>query len=52
MASVDVVREKVIEKLVHAVDLGNGVLRGDRRHHDKTFATAYIDLSDGNPPTG
>lgn len=46
MASVDVVREKVIERLVHAVDLGNGVLRGDRRHHDKTFATAYIDLSD------
>lgn len=46
MASVDIVREKVIERLAHAVDLGNGVLRGDRRHHDKTFATAYIDLSD------
>ncbi|MBN8791027.1 MAG: AAA family ATPase [Stenotrophomonas nitritireducens] len=46
MASVDVVREKVIERLVHAVDLGNGVLRGDRKHHDETFATAYIDLSD------
>lgn len=46
MASVDVVREKVIERLAHAVDLGNGLLRGDRRHHDKTFATAYIDLSD------
>lgn len=46
MASVDVVREKVMEKLTHAIDLGNGVLRGDRRHHDKIFATAYIDLSD------
>lgn len=46
MANVDVVREKVLKRLVHAVDLGNGVLRGDRKHHDKTFATAYIDLSD------
>lgn len=46
MASVDVVREKVIKRLAHTIDLGNGVLRGDRRHHDKTFATAYIDLSD------
>lgn len=46
MTSVDVVREKLFERLTHAVDLGNGVLRGDRRHHNKTFATAYIDLSD------
>lgn len=46
MANVDVVREKVLKKLAHAIDLGNGVLRGDRRFHDKTFATAYVDLSD------
>jgi chromosome segregation protein len=46
MANADVVREKVLNKLAHAIDLGNGVLRGDRRFHDKTFATAYVDLSD------
>jgi exonuclease SbcC len=46
MPNVDVVREKVLKKLEHAIDLGNGVLRGDRRFHDKTFATAYVDLSD------
>lgn len=46
MANVDVVREKVLDRLAHATDLGNGVLRGDRRYHDKTFATTYVDLSD------
>lgn len=46
MANVDVVREKVLKKLAHAIDLGDGVLRGDRRFHDKMFATAYVDLSD------
>lgn len=46
MANVDVVREKVLRSLGQAIDLGNGVLRGDRRLHDKTFATAYVDLSD------
>lgn len=46
MASLTVVREEVIKRLAHAIDIGNGVLRGDRKHHDKTFATAYVDLSD------
>lgn len=46
MANVDVVREQVLRKLAHVMDLGNGVLRGDRRFRDKTFATAYVDLSD------
>jgi chromosome segregation protein len=46
MANVDVVRDKVLKKLAHVIDLGDGVLRGDRRFHDKTFATAYVDLSD------
>jgi chromosome segregation protein len=46
MANVDAVRKQVLEKLAHAVDLGNGVLRGDRRFRDMTFATAYVDLSD------
>lgn len=46
MANVDAVREQVLRKLAHVVDLGNGVLRGDRRFRDKTFATAYVDLSD------
>lgn len=46
MADVAAVREKVLKRLAHAVDLGNGVVRGDRKHQDKTFATAYVDLSD------
>lgn len=46
MASVDVVREKILERLAHSIDLGDGVLRGDRRFHGQTFARAYIDLSD------
>ena len=46
MANADVVREKILKRWAHAVDLGNGVLRGDRKYFEKTFATAYIDLSD------
>jgi chromosome segregation protein len=46
MANANVVREEVLKKLAHAIDLGNGVVRGDRRFHDKTFAMTYVDLSD------
>lgn len=46
MANVGTVREEVLKKLMHAIDLGNGVLRGDRQYNDKKFATAYVDLSD------
>jgi exonuclease SbcC len=46
MANVEVVRAEVLKKLAHVVDLGDGVLRGNRQYDDKTFATAYVDLSD------
>ncbi len=40
------VRRTIVEKLTQVQDLGNGLLRGDRAYQGKTFATAYIDLSD------
>ena len=46
MANVEAIRERVLNKLAHVVDLGNGVVRGDREFNDRKFATAYVDLSD------
>jgi exonuclease SbcC len=46
MTNVDAIREQVHSKLLHVVDLGNGVLRGERRYNDRKFASAYVDLSD------
>ena len=36
----------IAEKLPGFEDLGDGILRGERRHQGTTYATAYIDLSD------
>lgn len=46
MANADTVRRTISEKLAGVEDLGNGILRGERRYGGKAFATAYIDLSD------
>jgi DNA repair protein SbcC/Rad50 len=46
MADTATVRRTITEKLIRVQDLGNGVLRGERVYQGKTFATAYIDLSD------
>ena len=46
MANADTVRRTISEKLAGVEDLGNGILRGERRYGGKVFATAYIDLSD------
>ncbi|WP_095101415.1 ATP-binding protein [Pseudomonas sp. Irchel 3A5] len=39
-------RRTITEKLSRVQDLGDGILRGERIYQGKTFATAYIDLSD------
>src|SRR5471030_2250844 len=39
-------RRTITEKLSRVQDLGNGIFRGERIYQGKTFATAYIDLSD------
>jgi exonuclease SbcC len=46
MANAEAIRRMVGEKLTHVVDLGDGILRGERRYRDKTFSTTYVDLSD------
>lgn len=46
MVDTATVRRTIAEKLTRVEDLGNGVLRGERAYQGKTFATAYIDLSD------
>lgn len=46
MVDADTVRRTISEKLAGVEDLGNGILRGERRYGGKAFATAYIDLSD------
>jgi exonuclease SbcC len=46
MSDTDTVRRTITEKLTGVQDLGNGILRGERTYQGKTFATAYIDLSD------
>lgn len=40
------VRQTIFNKLTRVHELGNGVIRGERTYDGKTFATAYIDLSD------
>ncbi len=39
-------RRTITEKLTRVQDLGNDIFRGERVYQGKTFATAYIDLSD------
>lgn len=39
-------RRSITEKLTRVQDLGNEIFRGERIYQGKTFATAYIDLSD------
>lgn len=39
-------RHTITEKLSRVQDLGDGIFRGERIYQGKTFATAYIDLSD------
>ncbi|PZW98148.1 chromosome segregation protein [Pseudomonas sp. 478] len=39
-------RRTITEKLTRVQDLGNNIFRGERIYQGKTFATAYIDLSD------
>jgi exonuclease SbcC len=46
MIDIATVRRTIAEKLAGMQDLGNGILRGERTYQGKTFATAYIDLSD------
>lgn len=46
MIDATTVRQMIAEKLPGFEDLGDGILRGERRHQGKTYATAYIDLSD------
>lgn len=46
MIDATAVRRMIAEKLPGFEDLGDGILRGERRHQGTTYATAYIDLSD------
>lgn len=46
MVDIATVRRTITEKLSRIQDLGNGILRGERTYQGRTFATAYIDLSD------
>lgn len=46
MVDIATVRRTITEKLAGVQDLGNGILRGERTYQGKSFATAYIDLSD------
>jgi exonuclease SbcC len=46
MTSSDAVRAIIGKHFEHVTDLGNGILRAERRHGDKPFAVAFVDLSD------
>jgi chromosome segregation protein len=46
MLNLNSVREAVHQGFDVVVELGNGILRGERRYRDKPFAIAYIDLAD------
>lgn len=46
MVDTATVLRSITERLAGVQDMGNGILRGERRYDGKTFATAYIDLSD------
>ena len=46
MTNVESVRAVINKHFQRVTDLGDGILRGERVHKDKSFAVAYIDLSD------
>lgn len=46
MVDATTVRRKIEEKFPGIQDIGDGILRGERRYQGKTYAMAYIDLSD------
>lgn len=46
MSSIESVREVINRHFQHVKDLGDGIVRGERRHNGKPYAVAYIDLSD------
>jgi DNA repair protein SbcC/Rad50 len=46
MTELESVREVINNNFQYVKDLGNGIVRGERRYNDKPYAVAYIDLSD------
>lgn len=46
MTSIESVREVINKNFKQVMDLGDGIVRGERQHNGKPFAVAYIDLSD------
>lgn len=46
MTSIESVREVINKHFQQVKDLGDGIVRGERRHNGKPYAVAYIDLSD------
>lgn len=46
MTNVETVRMAFGRHFQHVVEMGNGVVRGERQYNGKPYAVAYVDLSD------
>lgn len=46
MTTIETVRAAFRSHFQHVVEMGNGVVRGERQHNGKPYAVAYVDLSD------
>lgn len=46
MTNIETVRTAFGRNFQHVVEMGNGVVRGERQHNGKPYAVAYVDLSD------
>lgn len=46
MSNIETVRTAFGRNFQHVVEMGNGVVRGERQHNGKPYAVAYVDLSD------
>jgi len=46
MTNIETVRAAFSRHFQQVVEMGNGVVRGERQHNGKPYAVAYVDLSD------
>jgi exonuclease SbcC len=46
MTNIETVRAAFSRHFQHVVEMGDGVVRGERQHNGKPYAVAYVDLSD------
>ena len=46
MTNIETVRTAFGRHFQHVVEMGNGVVRGERQYNGKPYAVAYVDLSD------